>query len=150
MPHTRFDWHERIKAVEREYWSARAAVDRLSALVVRDPNELGEGLRPRDVQLAAANLEGTYLIRMFAEFGTGLRSFWKTLKPRAHPRMEVLLESVAARCRTMPDPILEDAHRVRKYRNKLVHERDEEIEPVTINEGRSHLAKYLARLPMEW
>src|SRR5208282_5056055 len=72
MPHRRFEWHERIKAVEREYWSARRAVDRLSADVARDPSALGEGPSPRDLRSADENLEGTYLVRMFAEFETGV------------------------------------------------------------------------------
>ena len=49
MPQRRFDWHERIKAVEREYWSTRIAVDRLSAQVTHDPGILGSGPRPRDL-----------------------------------------------------------------------------------------------------
>jgi hypothetical protein len=48
MPHSQFDWQERIKAVEREYLSARIAVKRLSAEVVRDPSVLGDGPKPRD------------------------------------------------------------------------------------------------------
>ena len=57
MPHRRFEWHERIKAVEREYWSARRAVDRLSADVAHDPSALGEGPSPRDLRSADENLE---------------------------------------------------------------------------------------------
>jgi len=60
MPHRRFDWHERIKAVEREYLAARRAVDRLSADVARDTGVLGEGPSPRDLKSAEENLEGTY------------------------------------------------------------------------------------------
>ena len=57
MPQRRFDWHERIKAVEREYWSTRIAVDRLSAQVTHDPGILGSGPRPRDLESADENLE---------------------------------------------------------------------------------------------
>jgi hypothetical protein len=63
MPHRRSDWHERIKAVEREFWSARRAIDRLSSDVARDTSALGEGPSPRDLRSADENLEGTYLIR---------------------------------------------------------------------------------------
>jgi len=76
MPHQRFDWHERIKAVEREYSSAQSAIIKLSAADARDPSVLGDDLRPRYLRSAGENLEGTYLIRMFAEFETGVRSFW--------------------------------------------------------------------------
>jgi hypothetical protein len=70
MPQRRFDWHERIKAVEREYWSTRIAIDRLSAQVALDPGVLGIGPRPRDLEATDENLEGTYPVRMFAEFET--------------------------------------------------------------------------------
>jgi hypothetical protein len=86
MRHRRFEWHERIKAVEREYWTVRRAVDRLAVDVTRDPSTLGERPSPRDLRSADENLEGTYFVRMFAEFETGVRSFWKTIRPRAHAR----------------------------------------------------------------
>jgi hypothetical protein len=94
MPHRRFDWHERIKAVEREYLATRRAVDRLSADVARDAGILGEGPSPRDLRSAEENLEGTYLIRMSAEFETGVRSFWRTTNSRAGAPAEILLDRV--------------------------------------------------------
>src|SRR5271157_5295877 len=112
MPHRRFEWHERIKAVEREYWSARRAVDRLSADVARDPSTLGEGPSPRDLRSADENLEGTYLVRMFAEFETGVRSFWRAIKPRARAQAEVLLDRVGDRCK-IPADVIRLAHSTR-------------------------------------
>jgi len=91
MPQRRFDWHERIKAVEREYWSTRVAVERLSREVAHDSGVLGAAPTPRDLESAGENLEGTYLIRMFAEFETGIRSFWRTIRPRARTPREILL-----------------------------------------------------------
>src|SRR5947209_15561167 len=60
MRHRRFDWHERIKAAEREYWSARIAIDRLSAEAAHDSTILGKGPSPRDLKSADENLEETY------------------------------------------------------------------------------------------
>ncbi len=60
MPHWRFDWHERIKAVEREWH----AIERLSADGARDPTALGRGTNSRDLKSADENLGGTYLVRM--------------------------------------------------------------------------------------
>ena len=102
MPHRRFDWHERIKAVEREYWSARRAVDRLLAEVVRDPSALGKGPSPRDLRSADEHLEGTYLVRMFAEFETGVRSFWRTIKPCARRKPRFFLIGSATDARSLP------------------------------------------------
>jgi hypothetical protein len=149
MPQSRFDWHERIKAVEREYRTTRVAVNRLSEVVARDPQVLGNGRTPRDLLSADENLEGTYVVRMFAEFETGLRSYWRTFRPHARPQIEVLLNQIGDR-RGVPVDIMRAAHIVREYRNKLVHDRDKDVEHVTIEHARSRLSKYLARLPTEW
>jgi hypothetical protein len=149
MPHRRFEWHERIKAVEREYWSARRAVDRLSADVARDPSALGEGPSPRDLRSADENLEGTYLVRMFAEFETGVRSFWRAIKPRARTQAEVLLDRVGDRCK-IPADIIRLSHSTRKYRNYLLHDREEEVEVVTVSVAQRCFQRYLSRLPNEW
>jgi hypothetical protein len=149
MPHSRFDWHERIKSVELEHRSVRVAVDRLLEVASQDPGVLGIGLRPRNLNRADENLEATYLIRMFAEFETAIRSFWKTVRPKARTQTEGLLDRVGDRCK-IPDEAARNAQVVRAYRNKLVHERDKECEAVTIAEARSRLATYLAFLPQEW
>jgi len=146
MPHRQFDWQERIKAVEREYLSARIAVKRLSAEVVRAPSVLGDGPRPRDLKSADENLEGTYLIRMFAEFETGVRSYWRTIKPRAHTQAEALLNRVGDKC-GIPADVIHAAHKAREYRNNLMHDRQEEVEVVTVSEARRCFATYFARLP---
>jgi hypothetical protein len=149
MPHNRFDWHERIKAVEREYGSARIAIDRLSELVAIDPGVLGVGPRPRDLKSADENLEGTYLIRMFAEFETVVRSFWKTIRPRARTQTEGLLDRVGDRC-GVPSEVARNAQTARAYRYMLVHSRDGSRDSVTVAQARSRLATYLSHLPREW
>jgi hypothetical protein len=149
MRHSRFDWHERIRAIEREYGSVRVAVDRLSEVADHDPDILGTELRPRDLTAADENLEATYLIRMFAEFETAIRSFWKSIRPKARTQTEALVDRVGDRC-SIPIEVVRDAQVVRVYRNKLVHDRDQECEPMTIKVARHRLAIYLASLPREW
>ena len=127
----------------------RVAVDRLLEVVVQDPVALGAGLRPRNLKLADENLEATYLIRMFAEFETAIRSFWKTIRPKARTQTESLIDRVGDRC-GIPIEVARNAQVMRVYRNQLVHERDKECETVTITEARSRLATYLAFLPREW
>ena len=148
MPRERDEWPPRIKAVEREYACMRLGADRLLAQAAADPNILGAGIRLRDVGHAAENLKGTYLTRIFAEFETGLRRYWGTIR-ESHPRMEDLVDSVASRHK-IPDDFRHDVHLVRNYRNSLVHEREEETPPVGIGEARSHLCKFFARLPPDW
>jgi hypothetical protein len=150
MQNRRFDWHERIKAVEREFWSVRIAIARLLELAQRDPCVLGEGPRPQDIRAAAENIEGTYVVRMFAEFETGLRTYWTTILPRARrTAVETLLDRVGD-LRDIRPHIVRGTHEVREHRNHLVHHRDREIGTLTIAESRRRLATYFSRLPIEW
>ena len=88
MPNRRFDWHEHIKDIEGEYRAARIAVDRLQARV-RCPGP-PEKRRQDTAYLRDAdrNLEGTYLVRLFAAFEAALRSYDRARPPRpdAHRR----------------------------------------------------------------
>ena len=81
----RFEWQSRIKTVEKEFRAVRLAAERLLAAAKRDPTILKKnGIEPASCIGALKNLEGTYLIRLFAEFESGLRDFWKSLK-QTHP-----------------------------------------------------------------
>ncbi len=148
MSQSRFDWQERIKSVERECWATRIAVDRLTVDVSKEPEVLGKGPRPRDLQSASENLDGTYVMRMFAEFETCIRSFWSVIK-RTHPQTKILLDSIGARCRIPQDTIV-DAQNVREYRNTLVHNRDGTIDIVSVGRSRHSLSNYISFLPDGW
>lgn len=149
MPHKTHEWCRRIKNVERlEYLAARLAIDHLLAAAERDSTILPRNLRVRDVRRAAERLEGTYIIRLFAEFESGLRLFWETTRS-THPPTQDLLNGVAA-TRGIPHDKLMNAHTVREYRNSLVHEREEPTVPIAIAESRSHLCRFFSYLPPEW
>ena len=76
MPSRRFDWHQHITEVWGEYKSARAAVDRLKAEVVAAPDLLKNDPVAREyLRDAHRNLEGTYIVRLFAAFESALRSY---------------------------------------------------------------------------
>jgi hypothetical protein len=95
-------------------------------------------------------LEGTYIIRLFAEFETGLRLFWPTARGTDPPaRTRDLIDGVAA-TRRVPNGERLNAHAVREYRNFLVHERDEEVVPISIVEARGYLCRFFAFLPPTW
>src|SRR5688500_1276410 len=90
----------RLKAIEREYLAVRMALDRVSEELHADPSFLRSDLRPRDFTHAAEGLEGTYLVRLFAEFETALRKFWSTTKKSAIPtRIHDLMQRVASACK---------------------------------------------------
>ncbi len=149
MPHRLFDRIRRIKQVDREYAAVRLGTDRLLGQVGHDPTILEESIRVRDLKNASRNLEGTYLVRLFAEFETGLRLFWESVRPARNPRGRELIDGVGAR-RQIPADDINAVHCVRNYRNHLVHERDDPVTPVPIAKARHHLCKYFSRLPHEW
>lgn len=147
MP-SNYEWQLRIRAVEREYVAMRQAADRFKDDARSDPTILKDQLRPREIILASNNLEGTYVIRLFAEFETGLRQYWDTMWT-THPKTTDLLDRLAARCE-VPDRIRISVHAVRLYRNGLVHEREENVKPISIAEVRGRLCKFFSYLPEQW
>jgi hypothetical protein len=151
MPNEAFAWFGRIKAVEREHSATRLAVDRLLSDAQRDPTVLpSEQLRIRDVLQTSERLDGTFIIRLFAEFETGLRLYWPSARATDAPaRTRDLRDSLAA-TRRIPHDDLANGHLVREYRNSLVHERDEPTESIPVPIARKYLCKFFARLPPNW
>src|SRR5260370_20947551 len=96
MPHSRDQWFDRIKSIERDHSAARFAMDRLREVLRLDPTNLTEPLIPQHIHDASKRLDGTYLIRVFAEFEPGLRLFWRTATPHRLPtRTWELLDRVS-------------------------------------------------------
>jgi hypothetical protein len=145
----RDSWQTRIKAVERQHAAVQLATSRLLEEGRRNPTVLKSGVQHRDVVNAAQDLEGTYIIRLFAELESGLRQYWETIAA-THPRTQDLINGLAARCR-IGDDQRDNAHLVREYRNSLVHEReDEEVDSIPIAEARGFLCTFFSFLPREW
>lgn len=150
MPSSKYESLDRVKAVEREYGAMRLAADRLLEVVRKDPTAVPGGYRVRDLEEASDQLEATYTIRLFAEFETSLRKFWPASRgPTPPARTRDLLDGVGA-TRRIPDDQIGDAHKVREYRNVLVHERKADTEPIPIAQARGHLCRFLSFLPIEW
>ena len=145
-------WMKRVKSVEREYLASRLAIDRVGSTIASNPTILGEIVKVRDVLQSDANLEGTYIIRIFAEFETGLRKFWNRKRPEEHKKntpAEVLVDQVAAEAH-VPDDVIVRVHNVRELRNLLVHETDEPLAKMQIRDVRSCLCTYLHNLYTIW
>jgi hypothetical protein len=107
-------------------------------------------LRYRDARDLRANLESTFLLRLFAEFESGLRDAWQHALARpTQPPMRDLLPAVAARC-LVPQDWLDAADAVREHRNALVHEGPAVVEPIPIAEARRRLCRFFSRLPADW
>jgi hypothetical protein len=149
MPNETYVWLGRIKAVEREHTTMRFAADRLSQVAQAEPGILAGDLRPRDIRTASARLDGTYIIRLFAEFETGLRMFLRAKRIRPPSRAEYLVNRVATKAR-IPNEQLRQAHAVRRYRNILVHEREEAAEAMSIRQATSYLCTFFDPLKSMW
>ncbi len=150
MPLEVLQWIDRRKGVEREYWVVRIAMDRFAAEAGHDPTILGRDLRVREIGNASRRLEGTYVVRLFAEFETGLRLFWAAARVAPVPdRIADIVDSIAAR-QGIADTYRMNTHRVRLYRNRLVHQREEEGEVIAIETSRSQLCTFVGRMPWDW
>jgi hypothetical protein len=144
----RHQWQSRIKAVEREFVAMRQGTDRFLQHAHADPTILLGDLRHGEIANASRNLEGTYIMRLFAEFETGAREFWDVTWGTEIGTFD-LFEAVAAR-RGIPDIDLSHGHLVRDYRNSLVHERENRPVPLTIVLSRHYLCTFFSYLPVEW
>ncbi len=142
------EWQSRIKTVEREYLAMRQAAAHFQRTAHDEPTILQENLSHGDIVAAAKNLEGTYFVRLFAEFEAGVRQYWDAYWA-TNPRTVDLLDGLAAR-RRIADPLRLAAHRVRQYRNGLVHEREEQTEVVPIADARHYLCHFFSFLPRQW
>ncbi len=150
MRHDRLEWVRRIRAIEREHSAARFAIDRLLTAAKEGLLPLGTEFSLRDLRHASDRLDGTYIVRLFAEFETALRLFWAAAKATEPPsRTRDLLEGVAA-MRHVPFGRLADAHTVREYRNSLVHEREQPTTAIPIAKARNYLNCFLSFLPLTW
>jgi len=155
MSFNSYDWASRIKAVESEYWAARFAIDYWKKSVRNDPTLLQIAnrtiqrqniqLKALDISNASYQLEGTYIIRLFAEFETCMRLYWRMRVRETRPRAEELLRNLATRCH-VPNDALAGVNDVREYRNSLVHERENAQASVAIDIARGYVCRFVSHL----
>jgi len=154
MPYRRFDWHEHITEVWGEYKSARTAVDRLKAALAATPDLLKYEKAAREyLRKADRNLEGTYIVRLFAAFEAALRSYDRARHkdPTRETKAAVMIDETGGkRNRGIQPGIRRRAHQVRLVRNYWAHESDEYPGPMTVDDARARLQAYLHELPDEW
>jgi len=145
----RKDWLSRIEDVEREHLAIRQAVDRFREEAYKDATILRDNLKSREIDKASKNLEGTYIIRFFAEFENGARQYYNSIKDSV-PKTSDLLNSLSAKCK-IPHNLWHNVNMVRDYRNSLVHEsEDKDVKPVPIAQVHNDLRQFFRRLPWKW
>lgn len=154
MPNRLFDWHEHIRAVENEYRAVRVAMERLALDLVKAPHLLKQtDAAKSNFRIAKTNLEGTYLVRLFAAFEAALRSYDRARHkdPLRMTEAAVLIDSTAGkRGQGISQAVREGAHEVRRVRNYWAHEDNAVPNPLNIVEARARLQKFLSWLPEEW
>lgn len=155
MPYRRFDWHQHITEVWSEHRAARTAIDRLMIAVATTPDLLKNDPVAREyLRQARENLEGTYIVRLFAAFEAALRSYDRTRRgdPTRITDAATMIDEIGGkRGRGIQADIRERAHDARRARNYWAHESDQPPDPMlTIDEVRSRLQAYLSNLPDEW
>ena len=143
---------DEIESVEREYYAARTAAARLGEIAARDSTVLHRTpLRPRDLRDCVDNLEGTFVVRLFAEFEAALRRYWRWVRRR--PRLQqtpvsVLLRRVGDR-QHVPIDVAREVDLVREFRNSLVH-LGEARQQMSFEQCRACLGKFLSNLDHHW
>jgi len=107
------------------------------------------GLTTGRFQRCAANLEITYIIRLFCEFEAVLLDYWEHgLGRPTRPKARVLMERIAAGRGMAPDHLTK-AHDVRAYRNEIVHE-GSRTSRLSFRECSTHLGRFASWLPTQW
>lgn len=148
----RQDFILRIRGAEEECKVALLSVARLSVQTRRDPGPLAKAnLSHRNVRDCLDNLEATFIVRIFAEFESALRHYWKhTSRKRALPRTHIhdLIDKTASHCH-IDTGVLARTHDVRECRNRLVHEQPAGP-ALTLGECRSFLGRFLGYTPFDW
>lgn len=152
----RFELIDQVKAAEREYYAVAHAVEYHRKAVQAGDVKLPRGTSPRDLAGAAVQLEPTYLIRVWAEFETALRSFRRYMEKAPDDRIGTknLIDWAAGvkQGRAISEDVRDDVYEVREYRNFLVHERDDGDPPprAAIDLARRRLNTFIQKLPERW
>ena len=150
---------DRVKGAERECYVVAAAVNHYGNAVQAGDARLPTAptkTSPRDLATAADKVESTYLIRMWAEFETALRSYHRyfTGDPddRINTRNLINWTAGVKQGRAISEDVRDNVHEVREYRNYVVHERDHVDPPaeVAIDVVRTRLNTLLRCLPIKW
>jgi len=147
---------DRIKDAEKEYRVVISALEVYHQSIVKGSIQLSASIAPRHVISAIDKAESTYLIRMWAEFETALRSYRRFLTGDSEDRIATsnLIDWMACvrQGRAISEDVRDNVHSIRKYRNSLVHERDDTDPPeaISIEIARKQLNTMLHSLPFDW
>lgn len=141
--------------VWREYAAARLAVDRLKRAVDETPDLLKneDPDARKHLKKARENLEGTYIVRLFATFEAALRSYDRARHddPSRNTKASTMIAQIGGKkVHDIPTSVRDGADQVRRVRNYWAHESDDPPYSMTIDEARARLQRFLSELPEKW
>jgi hypothetical protein len=141
-----------IQKVESEHSYARLAIQLLED-EVHHKSEFANrhALNLGPLQNLQQNLSHTYVVRLYAEFESGLRAYWRDWLNRSdrNQPMADLLWSITT-SHLIPTDVYRCADQVRVFRNSLVHEGAVPTVTFSLPECRHHLCNFLGFLSPRW
>ena len=139
-------------AVQDEYRAAQFAIQTTRSVLGQDRvlrQAVALGINESLLTRCADTLESTFVLRLFSIFESVLRDYWRHgVGRQTEPDMRPLMSSIAAR-RKVSGSELAAAHQIREYRNDIVHENLRAASYRLADCSRA-LARFIARLPLEW
>ena len=155
MPNSRYERIDRLRSIQRQFYVVTDALGRLRLAVFDGRVALPQGTSPRDLIAAEIGLEATFLVQLWAEFETSLRSYYGFLNNDPDPQIRAvdLVNDLGAvrRGRFVREQVRLKVHEVREFRNSLVHDRDEPARPVALDEASHRLMTFMnAKMPDHW
>jgi hypothetical protein len=106
-------------------------------------------LRLRDIRTLNERLEGTYILRLFAEFEQALRNYLRAFKIRVPKNAEPLINKVRDKAHIANEDA-DNVHVVRRHRNTLIHDDAKPAPPVPMREATRALCIFLGWLQRYW
>jgi hypothetical protein len=101
--------------------------------------------------MLAERLEGTYFLRVFAEFEQGLRNYLRAFKIKVPKNAEPLININKVRDKLhIANDDADNVHAVRLYRNTLIHDDAHPAPPVSMREATKSLGTFMGWLQREW
>jgi hypothetical protein len=150
MPYLLSEWRGRIQNAVGEYRLTREALNRLKSQVAANANSLHSSLSEH-FQHADLNLEGTYIVRVFAVFDAALRSYDRHHfnDPERETKVATMIDQLGS-LRKVPEAIRNGVHRARRVRHYWAHELEEYPGPMSLARVRGYLHNYLEHFPKTW
>lgn len=140
---------QRLTRIRDELDVARASLGYLEKSWPHRQSETEfEGFVFAQIQRTSANLEVTYIVRLFSTFEAILRDVLPLRSPgRQDKRSAYDLINRAVSKWHISAEICDEAHRIREFRNRIVHENKSVGAAIPFSDALASLNRFLAWLP---